>query len=159
MTFVQFELQMIFPSNCTTSYPGTNIAWGHNINHVRGVTISEKVSDFKEKCMTVVTHTDLATTVIQYLMIDGMVRRNTATTQEKILQKLHPYCTICTICTMQNSIRLFSCEEAALEVQMLLCLFDCLCVPKTEFHLSIVNEVYTKPVYCTSIHNHFAAQP
>ena len=59
MTFVQFELQMISPSNCTpsylASYPGTNITSGHNINHVRGVTISEKVSDFKKYCMTVVT--------------------------------------------------------------------------------------------------------
>ena len=48
---------------------------------------------------------------------------------------------------------LFSCEEAALEVQMLLCLFDCVS-PKLNFTfcLSIVNEVYTKPVYCTSVH-------
>ena len=64
--------------------------------------------------MTVVTHTDLATTIIQYLMIDGMVRRNTATTQEKIIQKLHPYCTICTICTMQNLIRPYFLEKSIL---------------------------------------------
>ena len=57
MTFVQFELQMISLATVPlhTSYPGTNIASGHNINHVRGVTISEKVCDFKKYCMTVVT--------------------------------------------------------------------------------------------------------
>ena len=57
MTFVQFELQMISLATVPlhTSYPGTNIASGHNINHVRGVTISEKVCDYKKYCMTVVT--------------------------------------------------------------------------------------------------------
>ena len=50
---------------------------------------------------------------------------------------------------------IFSCEEAALEGQMLsviVCLSVCL-TPKLNFtfHLSIVNDVYTKPVYCSSV--------
>ena len=51
----------------------------------------------------------------------------------------------------------FSCEEAALEGQKEVCVSVRVSVrvsPKLNFtfHLSIVNEVYTKPVYCTSVH-------
>ena len=39
----------------------------------------------------------------------------------------------------QGDPQIFSCEEAALEGQMLVCLFAWLCVPKTEFHLLNLN--------------------
>ena len=47
---------------------------------------------------------------------------------------------------------IFSCEEAALEVQMSVCLSVCLSVPKLNITKVMLFEVYTKPIDCTRVH-------